>query len=171
METSSIHCPCGKPTSYLQCCYPLHSGQAFASSAEQLMRSRFSAFYLAAKGELDLCQYLVDTWHSSQYQNPSAALADLKQNMDQQQYYSLRLLDSKSKDDKAEVEFVAFFSAKNSQDKALGKVQQLHERSNFIKEQGRWFYVDGKFCADIKLQRNDNCWCGSAKKFKKCHAE
>ena len=38
-------CPCGKG-SYTQCCEPLHLGTAKALTAEQLMRSRYSAFAL-----------------------------------------------------------------------------------------------------------------------------
>lgn len=46
---------------------------------------------------------------------------------------------------------------------------QLHERSRFIKENGRWFYVDGEMLPPILPQRNQACWCGSGKKFKHCH--
>ena len=47
-------CPCGG-RSYGLCCRPLHRGERRASSAEQLMRSRYSAF---ARGEID---YLLAT--------------------------------------------------------------------------------------------------------------
>jgi len=38
----------------------------------------------------------------------------------------------------AEVEFVA------RQRDATGRAHRLHERSRFLREQGRWYYVDGK---------------------------
>lgn len=38
-------CPCGKG-SYAECCEPLHLGTTKALTAEQLMRSRYSAFAL-----------------------------------------------------------------------------------------------------------------------------
>ena len=47
-------CPCGAGV-YSRCCGPLHRGEKKASSAEQLMRSRYSAF---ARGEID---YLMAT--------------------------------------------------------------------------------------------------------------
>ncbi len=37
-------CPCGLPDPYADCCGPLHDGRAQAVTAEQLMRSRYSAF-------------------------------------------------------------------------------------------------------------------------------
>ena len=47
-------CPCGG-RSYGLCCGPLHMGERRASTAEQLMRSRYSAF---ARREVD---YLIST--------------------------------------------------------------------------------------------------------------
>ena len=47
-------CPCGG-RSYGLCCGPLHRGERWADTAEQLMRSRYSAF---ARGEVD---YLLAT--------------------------------------------------------------------------------------------------------------
>lgn len=165
-------CPCGSNKTYIQCCQPLHLEQQQAKTAEQLMRSRFSAFYLAANGETHLCEYIINTWHVSQYQNKQQALLDLQQHISSQKYYSLRILNSSSEhlnDIQGEVEFVAFFNTEQQAANNPHCAQQLHERSRFIKEDGFWFYVDGDFCADIKLQRNDLCWCGSTKKLKKCH--
>jgi SEC-C motif-containing protein len=51
-------CPCGLGDSYDSCCGRLHGGAA-AATAEQLMRSRYSAF---AVGDAD---YLLRTWHPS----------------------------------------------------------------------------------------------------------
>ena len=47
-------CPCGGGV-YRSCCGPLHRGDQRAETAEQLMRSRYSAF---ARGEID---YLLAT--------------------------------------------------------------------------------------------------------------
>ena len=54
MSTDQGPCPCGGG-SYQSCCAPLHRGEQRASTAEQLMRSRYAAF---AKGELE---YLLTT--------------------------------------------------------------------------------------------------------------
>jgi SEC-C motif-containing protein len=50
-------CPCGTGLPYGECCGRLHDGSATAATAEQLMRSRFSAFAVADP------RYLLDTWH------------------------------------------------------------------------------------------------------------
>jgi uncharacterized protein YchJ len=42
--------------------------------------------------------------------------------------------------DHAEVEFVA-------RSRLAGRGQRLHERSRFVREEGRWFYVDGDLLA------------------------
>ena len=54
MSTDQGPCPCGGGQ-YESCCAPLHRGEQRASTAEQLMRSRYAAF---AKGELE---YLLAT--------------------------------------------------------------------------------------------------------------
>lgn len=66
------------------------------------------------------------------------------------------------------VEFVAHY-------RADGVPGAMHEVSRFIKENGIWFYVDGQFVAQpeaavvpAKTGRNDACFCGSGKKYKKC---
>ena len=61
-----------------------------------------------------------------------------------------------------QVEFVAFY-------KSNGTLGQLHERSDFIRQNDRWYYTQGVRLALIRLERNDPCWCGSGKKYKKCH--
>ena len=60
------------------------------------------------------------------------------------------------------VEFKAYY-------KENGKIQVLHEKSNFVKEDGIWKYSDGELY-NSKIERNDSCPCGSGKKFKKCCA-
>jgi SEC-C motif-containing protein len=152
--TEKIHnCPCLSGRSYYDCCEPLHLKQLTATAAEQLMRSRYSASYL---GKVD---YLVNTLTPSKRHINEAEL--IEKSIESTQWLGLRIVSHKEKSDKAEVEFIAFY-----QDKGI---QQLHERSNFIKQDGLWFYVDGQFLPDIKLQRNEPCFCGSGKKLKRCH--
>lgn len=46
---------------------------------------------------------------------------------------------------------------------------QLHEKSNFIKKDNQWFYLDGiPESTTKKITRNAKCPCGSGKKFKRC---
>ncbi|PIT71528.1 YchJ family protein [Limnohabitans sp. G3-2] len=122
-------CPCGRtgPKGQVQalddCCGPLHAGQP-APDAERLMRSRYSAF---VQGDVP---YLLATWHSTQ--RPAELTLetggkwlglDIKQH---------RVTGA----DTAEVEFVARF-------RVGGKAVRQHERSRFVREDGRWLYVDG----------------------------
>ena len=48
-------CPCQSGRGYTECCAPFHASEATASTAEELMRSRYSAYVLQ---EID---YILDT--------------------------------------------------------------------------------------------------------------
>ncbi|ASP40723.1 zinc chelation protein SecC [Bacterioplanes sanyensis] len=144
------HCPCGSGQAYQACCEPLHQGQA-ASSAEALMRSRYSAFVQQRS------DYLLSSWHVST--RPGSLPLD-----DDTHWLGLTVERHQQQGDSAEVCFVARFHAQ-------GRYQQLWECSRFVREQGHWFYVDG----DARWQswqpgRNDACPCGSGNKFKRCCA-
>jgi SEC-C motif domain protein len=122
-------CPCGRSTPKGQalgladCCGPLHTGQP-ASDAERLMRSRYSAFVL---GDVP---YLLATWHSSQRPAELTLEAGGKWlGLEIKQHHVTGA-------DTAEVEFVARF-------RVGGKAVRQRERSRFVREDGRWFYVDG----------------------------
>ena len=72
-------------------------------------------------------------------------------------------------DETGEVEFIAFFREKES-------IKKHHELAKFKKINGSWFFEDGKLVGvkqikreEPKIGRNDPCYCGSGKKFKKCH--
>ena len=47
-----------------------------------------------------------------------------------------------------------------------------HEKGDFSKVDGRWYFVDGEIIRDSyrrdrpKIGRNDPCFCGSGKKYK-----
>lgn len=120
------------------------------------MRSRYAAF---CKRHVD---YLIATLHPSKRQpNDHAVLADT---IDRRQWLGLRILDTRRggrTDDDGYVEFVAYFSGPGP--------GQMHEQSRFVKEEGRWFYVEGEQKAPVKTGRNAPCWCGSGKKYKRCH--
>ena len=153
-------CPCGSQHPYTDCCEPRHLGTGPAETAEQLMRSRFSAFSL---GKID---YLIDTLH------PSKRGLDLRQTLigrtSNTKWTHLAILDAErglEDDENGEVEFVASY-------REDGAAKRLHERSQFVREGGRWFYVSGEYENLRPLPkpgRNEPCWCGSGKKFKKCH--
>ena len=127
MNTTS--CPCGRTTAKGQplalaaCCGPYHAGQA-APDAESLMRSRYAAF---VRGNVP---YLLTTWHSSQRPAELTLEAGAK-------WLGLEIKQHRmTGTDSAEVEFVARF-------RVGGRAVRQHERSRFVHENGRWFYVDG----------------------------
>ncbi len=120
-------CPCGLPLSLADCCGrwlagPLHLR---APDAERLMRSRYSAFVR------EQADYLRHTWHPST-RPPSI---DFEPGM---RWLGLQVLRHQVIDDThASVEFVA-------RNKLGGRAQRLHEISRFVRDDGRWFYLDGQ---------------------------
>ncbi|MCG2591586.1 hypothetical protein LZ009_02160 [Ramlibacter sp. XY19] len=118
-------CPCGRPE-LARCCGPYLADfdGCPAPDAEALMRSRYSAFVLEDAG------YLLATWHASTRPRELTFEAGLK-------WLGLEVRDARQQDaDHAEVEFVA-------RSRLAGRGQRLHERSRFVREGGRWYYLDG----------------------------
>lgn len=121
----TLPCPCGRARAYTDCCGPLHDGTRIAASAEDLMRSRYAAYVL------DRRDYLRATWH------PSTRPPDLPPPEPGLRWLGLELRRHTPVDaDHATVEFVA-------RSKWGGRAQRLHEVSRFVREGGRWFYLDG----------------------------
>ncbi len=89
------------------------------------MRSRYSAYVLQDEA------YLQKSWHPST--RPAAPLTDVKV-----KWLGLEVRAADEEGDSATVEFVA-------RCRVEGRGQRMHEVSRFIKEDGRWFYVDGSF--------------------------
>ena len=123
---STTRCPCLSGLTYAECCGRLHDGTATAQTAEQLMRSRFSAFAVSDAA------YLLATWH------PSTRPASLELD-DEQCWYRLDILATREGgpfETTGVVEFEAFHRSPS------GSGSQ-HEISRFSREDGRWFYLDG----------------------------
>ena len=115
----------GRPLAYAACCGRYLAHDTPAPDAEALMRSRYTAFVL------ERADYLLATWHASR--RPSGIEFDPGVKwlgLDVRQH---RALD----DSHAEVEFVARQKSPGS------PAVRLHERSRFVREAGRWYYVDG----------------------------
>lgn len=121
-----MRCPCRKKSetrTYAECCEPYHSGLRAAPTAEALMRSRYAAFVL------EDAAYVLATWHPST--RPVQMAFDTGQ-----EWQLLRVLAASESVDRAIVEFSA-------RSQIGGKPHVLHEISNFVREGGRWLYVDG----------------------------
>jgi len=124
-------CPCRTAPDaqpYAACCGRYHVGELAlrAPDAQALMRSRYSAYVLG------LTAYLRDTWHAST--RPAFVEPDppgLK-------WLGLEVRCHAVQDaDHATVEFTA-------RSKLGGRAHRLHETSRFVRENGRWFYLDGE---------------------------
>ncbi len=119
------------------------------------MRSRYSAFVLHC------WDYLQETWHKSTRPIPFSPMgAELPA------WLGLEVLSQEwdPQSDEAYVEFKAFFRHQNAP-------QALHEKSRFLRENGRWYYLDGEqypVPPGALPTRNAPCPCGSGKKFKRC---
>lgn len=154
-------CACGTGLEFSACCEPFLEGKAKPPTAEALMRSRYTAFTTA---DVD---YIEKTTDQSQRKgfDRQGTLEWAKGS----KWKGLEIVSTKDgseKDDTGEVEFIAKYSY-NDVD------QNHHERAEFKKRQGQWFFVDGKLVQEPirnenKIGRNDPCTCGSGKKYKKC---
>ena len=130
---ASSPCPCGRRDGksrelrYADCCGRYLETDLPAPDAESLMRSRYSAFCL------ERAPYLQATWHASTRPADVEFDAGVK-------WLGLEVRQHMPVDaDHAEVEFVA------RQREPGGRAVRLHERSRFVREDGRWFYVAGDF--------------------------
>ncbi|MFK5985293.1 MAG: YchJ family protein [Pseudomonadota bacterium] len=139
-------CPCKSGKKYTSCCFPLISGNKLAITAEQLMRSRYTAF------SLNNSSYLLDTWHKDFRPQKLDLAPSLK-------WIKLEIVKSQT----AMVHFRAYSLSEH-------QVHILEEKSNFIKIDKQWFYSTGEVlpAQQYKISRNSSCPCGSGKKFKRC---
>lgn len=121
-------CLCGLPAAYEDCCGRHHRDKLGnpARSAEALMRSRYSAYVLG------LSDYLLATWH---VRTRPVALEPSPVGL---QWLGLEVRQHRCIDQHhVEVEFVA-------RSRLGGRARRLHEVSQFVRENGRWLYLDGQ---------------------------
>jgi len=141
-------CLCGSNEPYSDCCAPLHQG-APAGSAEALMRSRFSAF------ALKLPDYLKTSWHP----DTRPGQLTLEQGTE---WKRLDILSASNDKKQGAVHFKAYYLEQK-------QWHLLEETSKFLYENDHWFYHSGDYQPQqLKPSRNDECPCGSGKKYKKC---
>ncbi|MEW6444837.1 MAG: YchJ family metal-binding protein [Pseudomonadota bacterium] len=122
-------CPCGSGQAYASCCGRFIDQGVLPETAEQLMRSRYIAFTQANE------PYLLASWHESTRPVALGFEAD-----EPVRWLGLRIDKVEAggaQDDRGVVCFVARSRVGG------GRVQRLQECSRFVREQGRWFYVDG----------------------------
>ncbi len=124
-------CICGKPKPFARCCGQFLSGEKYAKTPEQLMRSRFSAYALGGYGE-----YLISTW----FPDSAKGLTVSELSQKTVNWQRLEVILSSQQGDKGTVEFKAWFYKLSSSD----NMECMHEISDFVRIQSRWFYVGGR---------------------------
>jgi SEC-C motif domain protein len=109
-----------------ECCGRLHDGTATAGTAEQLMRSRYSAFAVGDAG------YLLATWHPTTRPRTLDLDPDVR-------WTGLDVL-ATTAGTLLSTEGTVEFRAHYVRDRAAGS---QHENSRFVRDGGQWRYLDG----------------------------
>ncbi len=155
------NCPCNSGDLFQHCCEPVILNSN-ASTAEQLMRSRYTAY---ATGN---AEYLFETAHPKH--RKGLTIKGISDWAEENNWLNLEITFTSRgsiQDVAGTVEFKAYFTDKKGVD------QIHHERSEFVKENEKWYYTTATFDpkevkTDESISRNDPCPCGSGKKYKKC---
>ncbi|MDR0567876.1 MAG: YchJ family protein [Spirochaetaceae bacterium] len=159
-------CPCGSGASYSECCEPYITGVKQLSTAETLMRSRYSAYVEHA------IDYIVDTCIRKEG-NQDIDIQQTKSWSEKSQWLGLNVLSVSQggpEDTEGSVEFEAVYEYEGLKD-------IHHEKAKFKKQNGKWLYDEGEIVPKTivrsapKVGRNDLCPCGSGKKYKRCHGK
>ena len=164
VQTENLSCACGSGVAYLSCCGPYIENTHKPDQPDKLMRSRYVAYTQANMQYIEqtMCGKALDQFDSNHN----------KQWTESVQWMKLDVINSaisKTNDRKGFVEFKAYY-------KTNGLVKCMHEKSSFIRIDDTWFYngsemlrvTDSSVHKVVKPGRNDPCFCGSHKKYKKC---
>lgn len=126
----NLPCPCGSSQTLENCCLPFIEEIRTPTTAEALMRSRYTAHSLVA------IDYLWNTW--SPEQRLRSTKEDIRTWAESCEWLKLQILATQAggaQDEQGVVEFLAIF-------RQQGQMHQHHEVSTFKKSFGKWFYVD-----------------------------
>ncbi len=127
-----MNCPCCSYKSFEACCQPILEGKRQAITAEELMRSRYTAFVMAN------INYLMNSHHPKT--RPVKDRKNILRWTKSVQWIRLEIHQTKdglSNDTEGWVEFTAYFMED-------GIMNTIHENSFFIKENNRWYYQTGE---------------------------
>jgi SEC-C motif-containing protein len=160
---NDMECPCGSGATFDACCEPVITGAMVATTAEQLMRARYTAY---TRAEMD---FLFETLNPDKRDdNDREGARDWAENS---QWHGLEILETKDggpEDDQGTVEFIANYTYKDED-------QHYHEVATFERVDDQWFFSEGVpgvrkpvVRDEPKIGRNDPSPCGSGKKYKRC---
>jgi SEC-C motif-containing protein len=159
-------CPCGSARDAAECCLPVIRRERSAATAEELMRSRYTAF---VTNDID---WIMDSHH------PDTVGEINREEVEQwsagSEWLGLKIRETEAGgegDDEGMVSFRARYK--------VGTQQVDHvERAHFERHEGEWKFHSVledqpqelvPVGAKSEVGRNDPCPCGSGKKYKKCH--
>lgn len=125
-----MKCPCCDEQRYADCCQPFHQAQGVPQTAEQLMRSRYSAY------ALNLPEYLYQTHHPDKRAASLQPIAEWATDVVFVQLEILATSQGQPGDKIGKVEFKAYYQQQDQH-------HVLHERSRFRRYGGKWVYWDG----------------------------
>lgn len=126
----NLPCPCGSSRTLEDCCLPFIEQNRIPTTAEALMRSRYTAHSLIA------IDYLWNTW--SPEQRLRSTKEDIRAWAESCDWLGLQILNTReggANDEQGVVEFVAIF-------RQQGQIHKHHEVSQFRKSLAKWFYID-----------------------------
>lgn len=119
-----MKCPCNSTKLYIDCCKKAHENIHSVTTAEILMRSRYSAFVLANIDYLQKSHYSLTRPSETEKQEILAWTKSVE-------WVKLNVLNTTENT----VEFKAFFYEN-------GSLNVIHENSFFVKENKHWVYKD-----------------------------
>ena len=128
-------CPCGSLKKYKKCCKLFHDRITFPTTALQLMKSRYSAFFVCNP------EYIIFTTHeknpdfTSNIEQWEKSIVSFSRNTKFEKLEILDFIDTK------EESFVTFKVVLFQDNEDIS----FTERSRFLKVNNIWKYVDGEF--------------------------
>jgi SEC-C motif-containing protein len=158
VSLSGQPCPCGSGKLFDACCGPALAEKRLPATAEELMRSRFTAHVIGDYA------YLHRTYLPTS-QKPY--VAEPVGEPIKWTRLAIHSHETGPKPATATVDFSAYFDEQGSE-------QVLHEKSEFSRIGGKWLFArtlrqgPAPIKSVVKAGRNDPCPCGSGKKYKHC---
>lgn len=156
-------CPCGSALTYESCCEAIIKGERQAETAEQRMRSRYSAYVMK---EIDYLRTSLHPDHRADFNEKTTR--SWAESADWHNLEIIETIGGGPDDSEGKVAFAVSYTEQ-------GIKKEYRERATFSKKDGTWYLVSGEplraqqvVRAAPKTGRNDPCPCGSGKKYKKC---
>ena len=156
-------CPCGLAKDFEECCEPFIAGAKECETAEELLRSRYSAY------SQRIINYIMKTTHPKLKEEQNEKMVRDWANSCEWKELEIVNIDNGGKDDEqGTIEFRAEY-----RENGIKKLH--HEVALFTKVDSKWYFEDGQMPkqkqvinSGPKVKRNDPCPCGSGVKYKKC---